>query len=143
MSGQYEEALAAAMTEDCDTGRVEQMLRAARDHGDSRATYALATWYLHGKHFRRNLRMAVGLFREAARADVPDAIYDLAVCFEEGIGVRMNLQLAARLYVRAALLGQKQAVFEVGRCYYYGIGVGRDTRMGNIWLDRAKTLGID
>lgn len=117
---------------------VARLLEAAHEAGDARAAYALATWYLHGKFFEKNMRRAVALLREATEGDVPDALYDLALCYENGEGVRRNAAKAVELYLRAALLGETQSVYEVGRCYYYGIGVEKDRRIARVWLDRAE-----
>ena len=105
------------------------------------ATYALATWYLHGKYFKQDLRKAAMLLREAARSNIADALYDLAVSYEEGKGVKKNLEKACELYLRAALQGDEQSTYEVGRCYYYGIGVSQDRKIAKVWLDRAESLG--
>jgi uncharacterized protein len=82
------------------------LLIRADKRGDPRATYALATWWLHGKDIlvKKNLRKAVGLLRKAADAH-PDATFDLAVSYEKGRGVRKSQKMAAKLYLKAALLG--------------------------------------
>ncbi|HEV7920158.1 MAG TPA: tetratricopeptide repeat protein [Thermoanaerobaculia bacterium] len=139
----YDESLEKARRKNPPLDEVARLLEAAHEAGDARATYALATWYLHGKYFDKNLRRAVALLREAAEGDVPDAVYDLAVCYEQGEGVARNERRAVELYVKAALLGEKQSVYEVGRCYYYGIGVEKNRRIARVWLDRAKQLRVD
>jgi hypothetical protein len=134
----YDRALERMRGDDPPLFEVASLLATARDAGDPRAAYALATWYLHGKFFRRNLRKAVALLRAAARADIPEAAYDLAICHEKGEGVQKNEPKAAALYVQAALLGDEQALYEVGRCYYYGIGVARDRAIAWVWLDESR-----
>jgi hypothetical protein len=86
-----------------DLGPVAALLEEAHLAGDGRATYALATWYLFGRLYRRNLRTAVRLLRKAAESEVPDALYDLAVCYETGEGAAENPRKAAELYLQAAL----------------------------------------
>jgi TPR repeat protein len=81
--------------------------------GDCRATYAIATWYFHGRFYRRNLRRAIRLHRIAIKARNADAAYDLAVSYERGTGVRQNLRKALALYMTAALLGDEKSVFDV------------------------------
>lgn len=138
----YDDALKIARRKSADLDRVASLLNAAHQAGDARATYALATWYLHGRLFKKSVRKAVVLLREAAQRNVADALYDLAVCYEEGTGVRKNAKKAAELYVRAALEGEKQSIYEVGRCYHYGIGVAKDRSIARVWLDRAKEIGV-
>jgi len=115
----YDDALKKARRKAAPLAEVAALLEAAHGAGDARATYALATWYLHGKFFEQNARRAVTLLKEAARNDIVDAIYDLAVAYEEGRGVQTNPRKAVELYLRAALQGEKQSTYEVGRCYYY------------------------
>jgi uncharacterized protein len=97
---------------------------------------------LHGHVFKRSIRTAVALLREAAQRNVADALYDLAICYEEGTGVRKNVKKAVELYVRAALQGERQSIYEIGRCYHYGIGVAQDRSIARVWLDRAEEVGV-
>ena len=138
----YDEALKKARRKDAPLAEVAELLEAAHEAGDARATYALATWYLHGRFFRKDRRRAVALLRKAAHHRVPGALYDLAVCYERGEGVTKSSKFAAELYLQAALHGEKQSVYEVGRCYYYGIGVAKDRKIAEVWFERAEKLGI-
>lgn len=138
----YDEALKMARRKSADLEHVALLLNEAREAGDARAAYALGTWHLHGRFFKKSVRKGVALLREAAQGNVADALYDLAVCYEEGTGVRKNVKKAAELYVRAALNGERQSIYEVGRCYYYGIGVAKDRSIARIWLDRAEEVGV-
>jgi uncharacterized protein len=133
----YAIALRAAKRRKPDLDQAFRLLSKAHKHGDARATYALATWYLHGKHVARNLRTAIALLRAAAAGDVPGALFDLAVSYEKGLGAAKNERKAAELYLRSALAGATAAYYEVGRCYYHGIGVERDRRVAKAWLDSA------
>lgn len=138
----YAEALKRMRRKNPALDEVADLLSAAHAAGDARATYALATWHLHGRFFRKSIRKAVALFRQAARHNVPDALFDLAICYELGEGVQKNEKTALELYLRAALQGDQQSVHEVGRCYYYGIGVKRDRDVADVWLARAEQLGV-
>jgi len=133
----YMTALKEASKRRPDLERAYAGLTVAHGQGDVRATYALATWYLHGRHVRRNLRKAIALLRHAAKRGYTEALFDLAVSYEKGIGIRRNERKAAECYLRCALSGGADAQYEVGRCYYYGIGFERDRRVGGIWLDVA------
>lgn len=125
-----------------DLPKVADLLTRALESGDLRAAYALATWYLHGKYFKKSLRKALRYLKRAAEADVPESLYDLAVCFEKGAGVKKNPSKALEFYLRAALVGDKQSFYEVGRCYYYGIGVKADKRIAEVWLNHAGRHGV-
>jgi TPR repeat protein len=138
----YDEALRRSRRKGAQLEAVAPLLTAAHEAGDARATYALATWYLHGRVFKKDIRRSVALLRKAAKHQVPDALYDLAVCYEKGEGVPQNARKAFEFYLRAALEGEKQSVYEVGRCYYHGVGVARDRHLARVWLDRAEELGI-
>jgi len=138
----YDLALEKARLANADLGEVANMLTEAHEAGDARATYALATWHLHGKFFKKNLRVALRLLRQAAGAGVPEALYHLAVCYEEGSGVATNRSKATELFLRAALAGETQSLYEVGRRYYHGLGVQQDRRIAWVWLDHAKQMGV-
>lgn len=138
----YEEALKFAQQDDGDFGKVFTLLFQSYEDGDSRAAYALGTWYLHGKHVRKNLKKALHFLREAADESVKEACYDLALCYEQGVGVRKSEKRAVQYYVKAALAGDDQSIYEVGRCYYYGLGVKRDRGIAEVWLSAAEQKGI-
>jgi TPR repeat protein len=117
-------------------------LQRASDKGDASAAYALGTWHLHGKHVKVDMRRGAVLLKQAAAANIPEALYDLAVCYEKGAGVRESEKKAYELYLRAALWGDRQSIYEVGRCLFYGIGADRNRRLARFWLTRAKSLGL-
>ncbi len=117
------------------------LVKAAKNN-DAEALYALGTWYLHGRHVKKNPRLAVQYFQKAITGNYKEAFYDLGVCFEKGVGTNKDKWQAFECYLRAALLGDKQSIYEVGRCYYYGIGILKNLDVAEIWLERAKNLGI-
>jgi TPR repeat protein len=140
---EYERALEKMNEDSPDLAMIANYLQIAADKGDPRAHYALGTWYLHGRFFKKNLRKAIAFIRYAAEREIPDALFDLAVCYEKGVGVPRKQNMAMELYLRAALAGEKKSLYEVGRCYYYGIGTEKNTRIANIWLDHARKQGIE
>ena len=141
----YRQALAEMESAAPDIARAHELLKMAVDKGDVYAAYALATWHLFGQApvLRRNARRAVPLLQIAAEAGMALAEFDLAVCFEKGAGIHQDQRMAAKLYLRAALHGDAGAHYEVGRCYHFGIGFARDEEASEIWLDRAKALGVE
>ena len=138
----YDEALKKAQRKGARVQAVMPLLVAAHEAGDARATYALATWYLHGVGVPKDLRHSILLLKQASKLENPDAMYDLAICYEKGEGIAKNLNKAFELYLKAAQQGDKLALYEVGRCYYHGIGVRKDRRKARVWLDRAEKLGV-
>jgi TPR repeat protein len=138
----YKKALKEASKDDPNVTLILELLKKSIAKGNPRATYALGTWYLHGKYIEQDLKKAIDLITKASKNNVPEACFDLAVCYEKGKGIRQNEQKAFEYYLKAALYGDKQANYEVGRCYYYGIGILKNRKIGNIWLDKANSLGI-
>lgn len=138
----YEKALGMALEEEFDHAQVYALLQQAHDAGDARATYAIATWFLHGTHVEKDLAEAVRYLTEAVEAGIPESMFDLAVCYEYGDGVAENAESAFDHFLRAALHGDDDAVFEVSRCYFWGMGVRQDRRIANIWAERAEELGV-
>jgi hypothetical protein len=138
----YKDALKEAVKKRPDSQRVSALLNKAMHLGDPNAFYALATWYLNGVIFEKNIKKAIPLLIKAAKGMVPAANYDLAIAYEKGAGVTKSKKRAFELYLTAALLGEEAAILETGRCYYYGIGTRRDTGTAKIWLQRAKQLGV-
>lgn len=134
-SSMYESALREAQKRRPHLVRAFELLTLADERGDARATYALATWYLHGKYVAQNVRKATTLLRRAAAKNISNALFDLAVSQEKGIGMPKNTRKAAELYLRCALAGGTEAYSEVGRCYYHGIGFPTDRRVARIWLN--------
>lgn len=143
MKSEYEVALKLVQSTGRRTRKVYDLLVLADKAGDARATYALATWYLHGTRFtKRNRIRAVELLRRAAAENIPGALFDLAVSFEKGIVVKKSVRKAFEHYLRAALLGDRQSLYEVGRMYFHGIGITKNRKLAEIWGDCAEHFGI-
>lgn len=138
-SKNYDLALVEARRPRANLTRALDLLRRGYDAGDARAAYALGTWYLHGRPglVEKDVPQAVRLLKEAAAANVSDALFDLAVCYERGVGVNQSDKRAALLYLRSALLGDKQAARAIGKLYWHGQGVKRDRAVARVWLESA------
>lgn len=139
----YFKALKQAQLKQPDLLLAYKYLLIAHEKGNFKATYALASWFLHGKYLKKNLKKGVSFLKISTQGNVPEAFYDLAVCYEKGKGIKSNKDEAFHCYLKAALLGDKQSLYEVGRCYFYGIGVRKDKQMASNWLDIAKHFGIE
>lgn len=138
----YKSALSEAQKDNADLNYVFGLLEKARKQNNPKATYALGTWYLHGKFVKRDIDKAFALIKEAADENITDACFDLAVCYENGTGTPKDLPNAFKSYLQAALLGDKKSIYEVGRCYYYGLGVKKDLGIAEIWLAAADLYGF-
>lgn len=134
----YDDALRLMNDAVPNTVEVRHLLDAAISDGDDRAEYALATWYLHGKHVKKNVTKGIELLERAATKGNADASFDLAVCYERGQGVAKSDAEAFRLYRDAAKRGDPEAMQEVGRMLYYGLGVAEDRQAADRWLAKAE-----
>jgi TPR repeat protein len=98
----YERALKLALKQPKPSKEVYDLLLAADNGGDGRATYALATWHLFGSPFTKiNLRLANAMLKRAADKGVADAAHDLAISYEKGLGIGKSLLvLLSTMYAR-------------------------------------------
>lgn len=129
----YRSALSKTKQEGFDTAEVARLLAQAAKLGSEDATYALATWYLHGKHFHADLDKGTRLLTKAARLGSAPACYDLAVSFEKGLGVAQDHEMAFQLYLEAALRGDTEAKKQVVRCIWHGIGTRKNRKLAEVW----------
>jgi TPR repeat protein len=136
----YKQALKEMSKTTPNTAKAFKLLQSALDNEDENAAYALGTWYLHGRHVKKNHTKAVELLELAAKKNVSAALFDLAVCYEKGTAIKKNKKKAYELYLKSAVWGDRQGFYEVGRCLFYGIGVKQDKNLATIWLDRAKAF---
>jgi TPR repeat protein len=129
----YLKALSFAKEKSPDLERVSELLFKAKEQGSGEAAYALATWYLQGNYFKKNLKKGTQLLKLAAKAGVPLACFDLGVSFETGIVVSKNNEKAFHLYMEAALRGDGTARKEVARCLWHGIGTPKNRVLAHLW----------
>jgi uncharacterized protein len=109
--------------------RVAELLQESHRQGDVRATYALATWYIHGANLPRNRSAGIKLLRKASNGGIREAKFDLGHAYELGIGVTKSYEKALNLYIEAAQKGDQDAVTEVIRCVFYGKGISRNKEL--------------
>lgn len=142
MKRPYDSALRLMRASKPNLESAKCLLEVASNAGDHRATYALATWYLHGKSpvVSIDKKKAANLLKTSADAGNVDASFDYGVSLEKGAGVRKNEKAALVYYLRAALGGDAAAMEAVGRMYYFGIGVPKDRKVAWVWLDRHRKL---
>lgn len=109
-----------------------KLLEASR-LGSNEATYALASWYLHGTHFDQNIPKGIRLLKAASRVGNASACFDLAYSFEVGVGVTKNLERAFQLYMEASMRGDKESTRHVARCLWHGIGTLKNRALADLW----------
>src|SRR4051812_48929903 len=119
-----------------------KLMEESHNLGFAKASYAIGTWYLHGVHYKKNLKKGIQYIKIAVKENIPEALFDLAVSYESGLGITKNEKKAFEYYLRAALKGDKEATAELGRLYYYGIGVNKNKILADIWLERAEDLAV-
>lgn len=138
----YAQAIKLMKSSSPDEKKGAQLLEKALEEQDPRAYYALATWYLHGRYYKKDLKKAVSLLKKAAKENIAEAAFDLALCYEKRAGISYSPTKAYEFYLKAALLGDAQSFYEIGRLYYYGIGTPKDEDIAEIWLSHAEKLQI-
>jgi TPR repeat protein len=123
--------------------RVAALLQESHRQGDVRATYALATWHIHGVNLPRNRSAGIKLLRKASKGGIREAKYDLAHAYEMGIGVAKSYKKALDLYIKAAQDGDLDSVTEVIRCVFYGKGILRNKELAYLIrdLNRGRRRG--
>lgn len=109
--------------------RVAELLRESHRQGDVRATYALATWHIHGVNLPRNRSAGIKLLGKASKGGIREAKYDLAHAYEMGIEVAKSYEKALNLYIKAAQYGDADSVAEVIRCVFYGRGIPKNKEL--------------
>lgn len=128
-------------------GRLEDaynLLCIARDAGDRRADYAIATWMLSGNDVvAKDISKAVSVLKSLQDANIAEAVYDLAVSYDLGIGLRKNIKTAFSLYMKSGLLGSKLACDQVSQFYAEGRIVPYDKRLAKAWALRAEQAEKD
>lgn len=130
-----------------DPSKIVSLLEDSASKGCSDATYALATFYLHGKYLNPDPALAFYYLQLAAKGLHPSALFDLGNAFETGDICAKNEEAAFQSYLTAAIFGDREAINEVARCFYYGIGTRKDKRMylifSDIYQDYRNHLRLD
>lgn len=134
----YKSALVLARRKEPNNVEIVRLLTSAHSLGSGDATYALATWYLHGTHYAKNAKKGTVLLKKAARMCIASACFDLAVSYEKGIVVEKNKERAFALYLEAALRGDGDAKKQVARCFWHGVGVTKNRIVADLWAERFR-----
>ncbi len=124
------------------TDRTAALLLESHKQGDARATYALATWFIHGVHFEIDASKAFQLLKKASKNGIREATYDLAYAYEIGFGVAKSPTKAFKSYLDAARKGDPDAMEEVVRCVYYGVGFCKCKALAFFLQDLAEESGL-
>ncbi|ALJ11564.1 tetratricopeptide repeat protein [Sphingopyxis macrogoltabida] len=135
----YSKALAICRAPEADISEAYKLLSQASQEGDTRATYALSTWYLFGNEVvEKNEEYGVKLLKTLEKSNIAEAIFDLAVSYDYGKHVKKNNRKAMSLYMRAALLGDKASCEQVSQYYSEGKSVPYDKLLADAWKERAE-----
>lgn len=129
----YLSALKDARKKSFDKKATAKKLLEASNLGANEATYALASWYLHGTHFDQDIPKGIRLLKAACKAGNASACFDLAYSFEVGAGVAKNPERAFQLYMEASMRGDKEATRHVARCLWHGIGAPKNRILADLW----------
>lgn len=133
----YRQAFELAVKEG-NNERVVQLLRKSHREGDRRATYALATWYIHGVVLKADRAKAFRLLKMSAAAGIADASFDLARSYEVGYGTRKSPVKALECYIDSASKHDVDAALQVVRCVFWGIGAQRSKKLAYLIEDLVK-----
>jgi uncharacterized protein len=136
----YEEALAKSKKEEISEFFVLELLQKSMALGNPKATYAVATWYLHGKFVKKDIRFGTKLLKKAAKLGSAEACFDLAVSYETGVGVKKDVERAFDLFLESALRGDVDANYSLYRCFWHGIGTRRNRTIAGLWRDSHRAL---
>ncbi len=147
----FKRALALTASKKPNYAKAFPLLVGAERLGHAEATYALATWYLFGRHVAPSSAKALALLKRAVRRGSADAAFDLAIAFEQGKIIERNERKAFQHYLTAAIRHRqpltypamysfREAAYEVSRCYFHGIGIAADRKAGMIWKIEGKAI---
>ncbi|MEM7362259.1 MAG: tetratricopeptide repeat protein [Bacteroidota bacterium] len=100
--------------------------------------HLLGTWYLEGKHVKKNLKRAISFFKKAADEDVIEAVYQLALHHQSGIGTPQDAQEAHRLFTKAALNGHPPSAQKVADIYASKPKTKKNKKLATLWAQYAK-----
>jgi TPR repeat protein len=100
-----------------DTAAALRWYQAAAEQEHPRAQMTLYAWYAggqDGQDGQRDLPLALGWLRRAARQGLAEAEYELGTCYLEGRGVAKNRSRAGEWYDKAAQQGYALAQHAMG-----------------------------
>ena len=98
----------------------------------------LANYYYSGRAgVAQDIPRAIDLYRQAAKANVPEAIFRLGTCYSNGIGVDKDAEQAFDLFFQAARQDYPLAQYAVGRCFERGEGTPEDQKAAFFWYHQA------
>lgn len=137
----YEKAKEYTNQKTPDYAAALDCLLEAHRQGLGSASYALGSWYFHGRQVDKDIKRSVKYWEIGSDRQNIESIKELAKYYENEEFCSQNMSKVLGLYIRAALLGDAPSMYEVGRIFYYGIGVNQDKYLGGIWLDAAEERG--
>lgn len=139
----FEKALKLSQESPPDFEAAFKNLLDAHEANSGEASYALGSWYLHGRHVEHDISTAVEYWLSGAKLNNIDSLTELAKYYENEEYCCQDMSKSLGYYIKAALLGDAASMYDVGRIYYHGIGVNEDKFIAEVWLNAADENGYD
>lgn len=116
-------------------------VRSAAEHGFRAAQVTWGQMLLDGRDVARDTAAALGWFRRAAEAGLPDGLNMVGRCHELGWGTAPDHPEAARWFRKAAERGSDWGAYNLGCMLLYGDGIEHEPIEARAWLERSAELG--
>lgn len=119
-----------------------KMLVAQAESGDSKAQLELAVRFATGEGIKKDSKLALYWFNEAALDDCPEAYYNLGLIYYLGEGVQKDLQQALIFFSEGVACGSSDACLVMGEAYESGdLGLSVNYREAVVLYLTAARLG--
>jgi hypothetical protein len=115
--------------------------RAAAEHGDAEAQYALGMMYNNGQGVPQSYTAAAGWYSRAAEQGDADAQSSLGLAYLNGRGKLRDYARAAQWLGKAAAQGNAAAQYDLGLMYARGQSVPQNYTAAAEWYTRAAEQG--
>jgi TPR repeat protein len=115
--------------------------RAAAEHGDADAQYALGVMYDSGQGVPRSYITATEWYSRAAEQGDANAQSTLGLAYLDGHGMPRDYDKAARWLGKAAKQGSAAAQYDLGLMYARGQGLPQSYATAAEWYSRAAKQG--
>ena len=110
-------------------------------HNCFKSAYSLARVYRLGLGVEQNFETAFRYLKIASESEHPQTLYGVGFFYYRGLGVEQSYSKAIEYFMAAASQQHGMSAFMLGLIYRNGFGVERDIAQGNLWLEKARTLG--
>ena len=115
--------------------------RAAAEHGDADAQYALGVMYFSGQGVAQSYTTAAEWYSRAAEQGQANAQSSLGLAYLDGQGMPRDYGKAAQWLSKAAGQGSAAAQYDLGLMYARGQGLSQNYATAAEWYSRAAEQG--